>query len=77
MTAITDLYTGPMPIAASAIKRSQANLAADAHVVANSRFVTSTDAMVDAKQQVLYTKAAARIITTTDNMIASLLDTRA
>jgi flagellar hook-associated protein FlgK len=33
--------------------------------------------MVDARQQLLYTKAAARMISTADEMIGSLIDKRA
>lgn len=80
MRDITAISPGPLPIATEAIKNSLANVAKDAHVIANSPSVDSTDtlqAMVDAKAQVLYTKTAARIISTTDRMVKSLLDTRA
>ena len=71
---------GAVQIAASAIRKSNDNLNLDASVVANSTDVTSPDtlaALVDAKQQVLYTKAAARLISTADEMVSSLLDVRA
>lgn len=72
--------SGAAQIATGAIKRSMSNLGQDASVVANSSDVTSPAtlaALVDAKQQVLYTKAAARMISAADQMISSLLDVRA
>jgi hypothetical protein len=80
MSDITAVSCAPLPIATDAIKKSLANVTRDAHVVANSPSVSSADtlqALVDARQQVLYTKAAARIISTTDRMVKSLLDTHA
>jgi hypothetical protein len=67
-------------IATNAIRKSQENLAADAHVVANAS--TSVDshetvkALVDARQQVVYTKAAARVVRAADEMVSNLLDLR-
>jgi hypothetical protein len=49
-------------------------------VVANQSDPSSKDAitaMVDARQQLLYTQAAARIISTSNEMIGSLINTRA
>jgi hypothetical protein len=80
MNDITSVTSAPLPIATEAIKKSLVNVAKDAHVVANSPSVTSADtlqALVDARQQVLYTKAGAAIISTTDRVVKSLLDTRA
>lgn len=80
MSDIPAISPSPIPIANEAIKNSLANVARDAHVIANAPSVDSADtlqALVDAKQQVLYTKAAARIISTTDRMVKSLLDTQA
>ena len=71
---------GAVPIATSAIKQSLTKLDKDANVVANSTNVTTPDtlaALVDAKQQVLYTRAAARMISAADEMVSSLLDVRA
>jgi hypothetical protein len=70
---------GVMQIATGAIRKSVDNLARDAHAVANSTDVMSRDtmeALIDAKQQVLYTKAAARMIGTADAMMGTLLDIR-
>jgi hypothetical protein len=67
-------------IATSAIRKSQNDLRKDASVVASQSDPSSQDAitaMVDARQQVLYTKAAAKIIGTSDEMIKSLIDTHA
>lgn len=80
MSDIPAISPSPLPIATDMIKKSLVNVARDAHVVANSPSVSSTDtlqAMVDARQQVLYTKAGAKILSTTDRMVKSLLDTRA
>ena len=66
--------------ATATINRSQANLRQDASVVANSQAVESRDtlaALVDSRQQVLYTAAAAKLISASDEMLASLLDVRA
>jgi len=66
--------------ATSAIQRSQAGLRKDATVVASSDTATSREtieALVDSRQQVLYTSAAAKLIRTSDEMLASLLDIHA
>ena len=66
--------------AMSAITRSLSNLRKDATVVANPGSVLSKDtiaALVDSRQQVLYTSAAAKLISASDDMMASLLDVRA
>jgi hypothetical protein len=71
---------GLMQIAAGSIRKSVNSLAADAHIVANSADVTSgrtVEALIDARQQVLYTKAGARMISAADEMISSLLDVHA
>ena len=52
----------------------------DARVVANANSVDSGQvvaALVDSRQQVLYTQAAARIISATDVMTRTLLDIHA
>jgi hypothetical protein len=70
----------PMQIAVGAIRKSVNNLSQDAHVVANSTDVMSREtmtALIDAKQQVLYTRAAARMISAADEMVSSLLDVKA
>ena len=67
-------------IATNAIRKSTDNLTKDAHVVANSAAVDSPDtlnALVDARQQVIYTKANARVIRAADEMVSSLLDLKA
>jgi len=67
---------GVTQIATSAIQRSSKVLASDAAVVANPG-VASRDligALVDSKQQVLYTAAAAKLISASDEMTQSLLD---
>jgi hypothetical protein len=66
--------------ATSGIQRAIKAHDQDAHVVANSTDVSSREtvsALVDARQQVLYTRAAAKIITSTDAMTKTLLDIRA
>jgi adenylate kinase len=73
--------TGAAQIATNAIRRSQNELRKDASVIANpNTAIESNDAvnaMVDARQQVLYTKAAVKVIGTADEMIKSLIDTHA
>jgi hypothetical protein len=73
--------TSAVQIATSAIRKSQGELRKDASVIANpNTAIESNDAinaMVDARQQLLYTKAAARMISTADEMIGSLIDKRA
>jgi adenylate kinase len=73
--------TSAVQIATSAIRRSQGELRKDASVIANpNTAIESNDAisaMVDARQQLLYTKAAARIISTADEMTKALLDIHA
>ena len=66
--------------ATATINRSQANLRKDAAVVASSQAVESRDtlaALVDSRQQELYTSAAAKLIKASDEMLASLLDVHA
>jgi hypothetical protein len=73
--------TSATQIAASAIRKSQTELRKDASVIANpNTAIESNDAinaMVDARQQLLYTRAAARMIRTADEMLGSLIDQRA
>jgi len=79
MSTITSLPSAQQ-IATSAIKRSVQNVTRDASVVANSQGVSSAntvEALIDSRQQVLYIKAAAKIISAADEMTESLIDTRA
>ena len=80
MSDIPAISSGPLPIATDMIKTALTNVAKDAQVIADSQSVASGDALqalVDARRQVLYTKAGATILSTTDRMVKSLLDTRA
>jgi hypothetical protein len=80
MSDIPALSSGPLHAAIDLTRKSLASVAKDAHVIANSPSVDSADtlqALVDAREQVLYVKAGAKIISTTDRMVKSLLDTRA
>jgi hypothetical protein len=66
--------------ATSAIQRSGKALEKDANVVARSAAVESRDtlnALIDSRQQLLYTSAAAKLITASDEMMKSLIDIRA
>ena len=68
--------SGVPQTATSAIQRSTRALVQDAAVVANPG-VASRDliqALVDAKQQVLYTAAAAKLISASDDVTRSILD---
>src|SRR5262245_40996488 len=71
---------GAAQSATSTIHRSLDNLKKDASVVARAAGGGSGDtvqALVDARQQLLYTKAAAKVIHASDEMTQSLLDIRA
>lgn len=66
--------------ATSAISRAGKAVAKDAAVVANAPTVMSKEvisALIDSRQQVLYTAAAAKLIRASDDMMQSLLDVRA
>jgi hypothetical protein len=66
--------------ATSAIHKSNRALEKDANVVARSDEVENRDtihALVDSRQQVLYTQAAAKLINASDEITQSLLDIRA
>jgi len=75
-----------MSSATNAVRKSVDRLAQDAHVVANSSTAEAStaveqrdvvNALVDAKQQVIYTKAAAKMVRAADEMVSSLLRTKA
>jgi homogentisate 1,2-dioxygenase len=71
---------GALQSATGAIQRATKSLDKDESVVARSQGVEQRDtvaAMVDSRQQLLYTRAAAKIISTTDEMLQSLINTRA
>jgi hypothetical protein len=71
---------GAFQSAISTIHKSVRALDRNAHVVANSTDVSSREtiaALVDSRQQVLYTQAGARLISATDVMTRSLLDIHA
>jgi adenylate kinase len=76
--------------ATNTIRRAQENVDKDAGVIASSTIVDernadarkvdareTVNALVDSRQQVLYTQAAARIIRATDAMTKTLLDVHA
>jgi hypothetical protein len=66
--------------ATGAIARSGKALEKDANVVARSTAVESRDtlnALLDSRQQLLYTRAAAKLISASDEMMKSLIDIRA
>ena len=70
---------GAFQSASGAIQRATQNLDKDEAAVAHSA-IDSRDtvaSLVDSKQQLLYTRAAAKIISTTDEMLQSLIDIRA
>ncbi|MEJ0100367.1 MAG: YkoF family thiamine/hydroxymethylpyrimidine-binding protein [Pseudomonadota bacterium] len=84
LSAMSDITAIPsasaVQIATNAIRKSQVELRKDASVVANPNETEMRDtvsAMVDSRQQVLYTRAAAKIISTEDQMTKSLLDIQA
>ncbi len=66
--------------ATSAIQKSHRALEKDANVVARSNAVESRDtleALIDSRQQLLYTKAAAKLISAADEITQSVIDIRA
>ena len=66
--------------ATSAIQQSVKGLAKDANTVAQSQDVMSREvlpALIDSRQQLLYTKAAAKLIAASDEMTQSLIDVTA
>lgn len=66
--------------ATAAINRGVAGLSRDAATIASSSTDNVSDllpALVDSRQQLLYTKAAARLMETADQMMGSLLDVQA
>ncbi len=84
LSAMSDITAIPsasaVQIASNAIRKSQTELRKDASVVANPNEVEMRDtvhAMVDSRQQLLYTRAAAKLISTEDQMTKSLLDIQA
>jgi len=68
---------GALQSATSAIQQSVKGLAKDANTVAQSQDVMSREvlpALIDSRQQLLYTKAAAKLIAASDEMTQSLID---
>jgi hypothetical protein len=66
--------------ATGAINRAVKAVAKDADVVAKSSGVEARDtigALVDSRQQVLYTQAAAKLIKASDEMLQTIIDVRA
>ena len=79
MNGITAIPSA-LQTATGSIRQSMKNVDKDAAVVASSSDVGSRDtlaALVDSRQQVLYTSAAAKLIKASDDMLASLLDVHA
>jgi hypothetical protein len=71
---------GALQSATSAISRSGRALEKDANVVARSSGVEereTVNALVDSRQQLLYTQAAAKLIKASDEILQSLIDIRA
>ena len=82
MTDIASIAAIPSALqsATGAIQRSGKALEKDANVVARSTAVESRDtlnALIDSRQQLLYPRAAAKLISASDEMMKSLIDIRA
>jgi hypothetical protein len=75
MSSITAI-PGVIPTATGAIQRATKALAQDASVVANPGVASRdlVEALVDSKQQVLYTAAAAKLLVAADDMTRGVLD---
>jgi hypothetical protein len=81
MTDVASIAAIPSALqsATSTIHRAVKTLEKDAHVVAKSSAIESRDtlgALIDSRRQLLYTRAAAKIISASDEMTKSLLDIR-
>jgi phosphoribosylcarboxyaminoimidazole (NCAIR) mutase len=78
MTSIFSI-PGAVQTATTAISRSTNALAKDASVVASQKAESREliSALVDSRQQVLYTAAAVKILNASDEMIKSVLDIKA
>lgn len=79
ITAIAGI-PGALQSATGAINRNLRALDKDANVIARSQAVESREtvhALVDSRQQLLYTQAAAKLIRAADEMTRSLIDIRA
>jgi hypothetical protein len=66
--------------ASAMIQRSVANVSRDAATVASASVTNASDvlpALIDSRQQLLYTQAGAKLIETANQMMGSLLDIRA
>jgi hypothetical protein len=64
--------------ASSAISRATTAMSNDAATVASAASVNEVlPAMIDARQQLLYTQAAAKMLSTANSMMGSLIDTHA
>lgn len=70
---------GAVQAATTAISRSNNALAKDASVVASQKADTRelVGALVDSRQQLLYTAAAVKILTASDEMTKRILDIKA
>jgi len=71
---------GAMQSATGAMNRSVKSLEKDANVIARSSGLEAREtvgALVDSRQQVLYTQAAAKIVKASDEMLQSIIDIRA
>ncbi len=69
-----------VPSASVGIHRAVAQVKRDASLVASSSVADPKDmlpAMIDSRQQLLYTQAAARVMSTADEMLGTLIDIRA
>ena len=82
MTDVASIAAIPSALqsATSTINRAVKAAEKDAAVIANSSAVESREtigALVDSRQQLLYTRMAAKILSTSDEMTKSLLDIRA
>jgi hypothetical protein len=79
-TSPIESLPGAMQSASTTINRGAEALGHDAAVVASSSIDDSGDmlaALVDSRQQLLYTQAGAKLMTTASEMLGTLIDIRA
>jgi hypothetical protein len=82
MTDVTALAAIPSALqsATSTIHKSVHKLEQNAHTIATSQSVMSKDvlqALLDSRQQLLYTQAGAKLIAASDEITQSVIDIRA
>lgn len=82
MSALSSLgstLAGPQQLAAAAIQNAVKGMNRDAAVVASGSMDVNDvlPALIDSRQQLIYTQAAAKMINTANEMLGTLIDVQA